>query len=353
MDGFAVRAADTAGVAPDSPLGLSVVDESRAGRPAARALGPGEAIAISTGAILPEGADAVVRVEDTAPAGARVEVRAEIRPGRDVRRAGEDVRAGETVLRAGTPLGAVELGVLASLGLSSASCPRRPRLCVVTTGDELLAPGEEPRPGGVRNSIALAVPALAERAGAEVATVATARDEPVATREAIERALDADVAVITGGVSVGEHDHVRSALAELSADEVFWGVALRPGRPTWFGTAPGGGLVFGLPGNPVSAVVTFLLFARLALRTMCGADPGLERATALLVEDYEKRPGRVHAVGCQLELHDDGWHARLTREAPSAHVLTSMLGAEALAIVPAEAEAVWAGERVTVELLPR
>jgi molybdopterin molybdotransferase len=180
----------------------------------------------------------------------------------------------------------------------------------------------------------------------------TVRDDPSATRDAIAAALDGDITVICGGVSVGEHDHVRSVLGELGAEEVFWGVALKPGKPTWFGVAPGGGLVIGVPGNPVSAMVTFLLLGRPAIRAMCGVDPARDRAHAILDEDLPKKPGRAHAVRCSLELRDDGWHARSTG-AQGSHVLTSMLGADCLAILPTAAGDMPAGERVEVELLPR
>jgi molybdopterin molybdotransferase len=169
---------------------------------------------------------------------------------------------------------------------------------------------------------------------------------------AIERSLDAEVAVITGGVSVGEHDRIRAALAELGVEQVFWGVALRPGKPTWFGARKGGTIVFGLPGNPVSAMVTFHLFARPAIRARLGAFPHAERATAVLDEEYEKSsPGRAHAVRCRLRLGEDGWHIRPTKEQGS-HVLTSMVGADVLAIVPADSGTVPAGERLEIELLP-
>jgi molybdopterin molybdotransferase len=312
----------------------------------------GQAFGISTGAMVPEGADAVVRVEDTVAGEGVVEILASVEPGRDIRRAGEDIRGGETVLRRGTVLGPAELGVLASVGVADASCTRRPTVAVLTTGDELREPGEELGPGAIRNTNAYAVPALAERSGGELQLVESVGDEAASTRDAIARALEADVAVICGGVSVGEHDHVRPALEELGCEQRFWGVALRPGRPTWFGTSADGGLVFGLPGNPVSAVVTFTLFARPALLALQGTDPARPRTTAILDEGYEKRTGRAHALRCSLELAADGWHARLTREAQGSHVLTSMLGADALAIIPAEAEAIAPGERVEVELLP-
>jgi molybdopterin molybdotransferase len=352
MDGFAIRAADSRGASAELPVDLRVTDESSAGHPATASVGSGEAIRISTGAVLPEGADAVVRVEDTSPEDARVSVRVEVQAGKNVRRAGEDIQPGEIVLERGTPLGPAELGVLASVGQAAAPCARRPRVSVLNTGDELTRPdAAQLRPGGIRNSNAYTIPALAERAGAEVVGLETAGDDPGATRAAIERSLDADVAVITGGVSVGEHDHVRSALAELGVGEVFWGVALRPGKPTWFGAGEDRKLVFGLPGNPVSAMVTFLLLARPAIRALLGAPIEEERTTAVLDEDYEKSPGRAHAVRCRLRLAEDGWHIRPTKEQGS-HVLTSMLDADVLATVPTHSGTVPAGERLEIELLP-
>jgi molybdopterin molybdotransferase len=351
MDGFAVRAADTRGVRPGEPAVLRVVAESRAGRPAERALGAGEAIAVSTGAALPAGADAVIRVEKTRAENGRVLVEQEVAAGHDLRRAGEDIGCGEVALRAGTAVGPAELGVLASLGAATAECHRRPRVSVRVSGDELLEPGEEMRPGGVRNSNAYSVPALAERAGAEVAVAGPVADDLDATRAAIEPALESDVAVVCGGVSVGEHDHVRAALAELGVEQAFWGVALKPGKPTWFGTR-GDTLVFGLPGNPVSAMVTFILLVRPALAALAGGRPERLRTTAMLGSPYEKRPGRTHALRCRLDLGEDGWHAHPFQRQGS-HILSSMLGADCLALLPGASGPVPAGERVEVELLDR
>ncbi len=346
MDGFAVRAADTAA----APVVLPVAGESRAGHPASGPLPPGAAIAISTGAMLPAGADAVVRVEDTAPVDGAVEVRVAAEPGRDVRRAGEDVGAGSTVLRAGTRIGPAELGVLASVGVAEASCTRRPRVAVLTTGDELVGPGEQRGPGEVRDTNRVGVAGLALDSGAEVAFAARVADEPEATVAALRDGLGADVVVACGGVSVGTHDHVKPALEELGVDPAFWGVALRPGKPTWFGTR-GDTLVFGLPGNPVSAMVTFHLFVRPALLALAGADEPRTVAEATIDEAYAKAPGRAHAVRCTLEARVDGWHVRPTGPQGS-HVLTSMLGARALALLPADRGDVAAGERVEIELLP-
>ena len=349
MDGYAVRAADTAGADSRRPVRLALVDESRAGHPAQGGLGAGEAIAISTGAMVPAGADAVVRVEDTGGADP-VEIRVEVEAGRDIRRAGEDIRPGATVISAGTTLGPAELGVVVSVGRTAPRRARRPRVTVLTTGDEIQEPGEPLRPGAVRNSNAHSIAALVERSGATIERLEIVPDDRVATEAALERALAADVAVISGGMSVGEHDHVRPALAALGVEQVFWGVALRPGKPTSFGVAPSGCLVFGLPGNPVSAMVTFGLFARPAIRATLGASLESRRATAILDHDYPKQPGRAHLVRCRLELRDDGWHATPTGPQGS-HVLTSMLGADALAIIPTASGSIAAGERVEIEPL--
>jgi molybdopterin molybdotransferase len=350
MDGYAVRAADTAHAACDRPVALDVIDESRAGAPATCGVEEGQAIAISTGAAMPTGGDAVVRLEDADARDGSIAVVAPVEPGRDVRRAGEDVRGGEAVLGRGAVLGPSELGVLASVGRAAARCAARPRVSVLTTGDELVGPAGELGPGQIRDSNAHSIPALARTAGAVVADVAHTGDDAVATREAIRGVLDADVAVVCGGVSVGRHDHVRPAFAELGVEEVFWGLALRPGRPTWFGTAADGTLAFGLPGNPVSAVVTFVLLVRPALLALAGADPERFRASSVLDEPYAKAPGRAHFVRVRLRLDDDGWHARPTKEQGS-HVLTSMLGADAFAIIPADQGDVAAGDRVAIELL--
>jgi molybdopterin molybdotransferase len=351
MDGFALRARDTLGASPGSPAALRVAGESRAGRPAGLSLEEGPAIQISTGAMVPDGADAVVRVEDTRSEDGRVLVEVEVEAGRDIRLAGEDIRPGDAVLGRGTPIGPAELGVIASLGLGAVRCRRRPRVHVLTTGDELLEPGEEMRPGGVRNSNAHSIAALVAWAGGEVVGRGSVADDPAATRAAIAPALEADVAVLCGGVSVGEHDHVKGALLELGVEQSFWGIALKPGKPTWFGTR-GDTLVFGLPGNPVSAMVTFLLLVRPALTALGGGSPESHRTTALLAGDYEKRPGRAHAVRCRLELREDGWRAWPTGRQGS-HVLTSMLGADCLAMIPAEAASLRGGDPVQVELIGR
>jgi molybdopterin molybdotransferase len=346
MDGFAVRAVDAAAAG----ARLRVVGESRAGAPSSAPLRAGEAIAISTGAAIPEGADAIVPVEDTRLVDGELEVEVAVAPGSSVRRAGDDIRAGDVVLYPGRRIGAAEVGVLASLGSRSVAVGCRPRVAVVTTGDELVGV-DEPLPfGGVRNSGAYVMPALIERAGGVTVSVEHARDDPAATRQAIGAALGAaDVVVITGGMSVGRHDHVGDALEELGVQNHFAGVALRPGKPASFGSR-GATLVFGLPGNPVSSMMTFLLFARPALLALAGEPTARTRTTALLGSAIARSPARMHAVRCRLDLRPDGWHAVPTGPQAS-HILTSMLDADAFALIgPGEAE-VPAGERVEVELL--
>jgi molybdopterin molybdotransferase len=386
MDGYAVVAGPEAE--------LEVVDESRAGRPAEAPVEPGKAIRISTGGAVPEGATAVVPLERSEVLGREADTAERIRgeaaaervrgeaaaadrvrgeaaaaervrgepaaaervrvafstPGDNIRRAGEDVRAGRVVLARGAPLGPAELGVAASVGRASLRCSRRPDVAILVTGDELTEPGRPLGPGGIYSSNAWALAAQAERAGARVTARETVPDQAADTRAALADALDsADVVVVSGGVSVGPHDHVKPALAELGVEERFWGVRLRPGKPTWFGTR-GEKLVFGLPGNPVSAMVGFHLFVRTALTAMQGAEPSAPRASARLDEAVPRHPNREQAVRVHLETSSDGWRARVTGPQGS-HMLTSMLGATALArIAPGEGE-VPAGERVEVELL--
>lgn len=342
MDGFALRA---------GPAGrrLRIVGESRAGAPSPRGVeADDEAVRISTGAVLPAGADTVVMVERTEEAGDEtVLVQTATEPEQNVRRAGTDMLAGTRVLLAGTVLGPAELGVAANAGLAALRCGRRPRVAILATGDELVAPGGTLGPGQIHESNALTLSALARRAGAEVVAHAVVADTPEATAAGVSAALrDVDVLVCSGGVSVGPHDHVKGALAAAGARERFWRVALRPGKPTWFGTTPDGRLAFGLPGNPVSAMVTFLLFVRPALLALQGADGVVPRRRARLATALARNPGRDECVRVRLR---DGV---ATPTGPQgSHVLTSMLGADAFALVPAGEGAVDAGAEVEVELI--
>ncbi|HWL32060.1 MAG TPA: gephyrin-like molybdotransferase Glp, partial [Gaiellaceae bacterium] len=257
MDGYALRAGDT-------PGRLPVVFRIAAGLPADRALAGGEAMAISTGGVVPDGADSVVPIEVVGESDNVLEVPAPVDLGANVRPVGGDVRAGDVLLAAGMRIGAAQIGALAAAGVAEATVTRRPKVVVLSTGTELRAPGEALGAGQIYESNAPMLAAAFETAGADVERIGPVPDDESEHRRALERGLEADVLVSSGGVSVGPHDLVRRILAELGVEEDFWGVAVRPGKPVAFG-ARGGTLVFGLPGNPVSALVGVELFVRPAL----------------------------------------------------------------------------------------
>lgn len=342
MDGYAV---------PSGASGeLSIAGESRAGHPYEGEVAPGTAVRISTGGVVPPGTGAVVQVE-LVEEGDGV-VRVPERPdGTNVRGAGEDIAAGTTVLSAGEVLGPAALGVVASIGRTTVRCGGAPRVALLTTGDELIPPGAPLPPGGIYSSNGPALTALVQDAGGRVVLAEDVPDTAAGTRDALARALEvADVVCVSGGVSVGPHDHVKDAFAEQGVEERFWRVALKPGKPTWFGTA-GAKLGFGLPGNPVSAVVTFLLFVRPALLALQGADPAIARVTGRLTAPVQPEPGRLQAVRCMLRAGADGWE--LTPTGPQgSHQLTSMLAAGALALIEPGDDELPAGTRVRAELLP-
>jgi molybdopterin molybdotransferase len=333
MDGYAIRWGK-------SDRRLSVVGESRAGAPADVQVGYDEAVRISTGAALPEGADAVLQQELVEEHDDAVTLLDDVEAGRNVRMPGEDQRAGELVLGPGRRLGPAELGVAVNAGRAALTCARRPRVAVLATGDELLPPGEPLGPGQIHDSNLVTLAALAAREGAEVVLARHVPDHAAATRRAVDEALaGADVVILSGGVSVGPHDHVKPALAELGVEERFWRVALRPGKPTWFGVR-GRTLVFGLPGNPVSAMVTFLLFARPALAALQWAEPPAPlRAT--LGETLTPHPDRDECVRVRLE---DG--VAFSTGPQGSHVLQSMALADGLAVVPRGKLALVAGDEV-------
>ncbi len=346
MDGYAVRAGA-------SGRTLSVTGESRAGSPFPGGCEDGEAIRISTGAAVPAGADAVIRQEDVEANGSGVLTRAEVAPGANIRAPGEDMEAGTLVLAAGTVLRAGELGAAVAAGLRSVTVSRRPRACVLCTGDELRAPGAALGPGQIHNSNAPMLTALAARCGAAVSPALRLSDDRQTTEAAVRTAIESsDVVILTGGVSVGPHDHVKPALSSLGVREEFWGVAMQPGRPTWFGTA-GPTLVFGLPGNPVSAVVTFSLFARPAFAAIQGArtEPPLD-TDAELGEPVRQRPRREQAIRVRLE-RVDGATIAYPRQQQDSHIITSLIGPGALALIPAGEGALARGTRVPLAELVR
>ncbi len=347
MDGYAVTAGDAGRT-------LTIVGESRAGTPSGRHLVDGEAIRISTGAAIPPGATAVIPQENVAANGGEsIKTAAPVAPGEHVRGAGEDMRAGTVVLTAGNPLGPVALGAAAAAGVGTLVAARRPSVSVLCTGDELRAPGEPLGPGEIHNSNAPMLTALARRLGAATALARRLPDDRAATTEGIGAAIArSDVVIISGGVSVGPHDHVKPALDALGVREVFWSVALQPGKPTWFGVpAEGRPLVFGLPGNPVSAVVTFSLFVAPALAALQGAPiPEPPRPTAVLAVEVPRNPRRDQMIRVRLAEEGDAVRA-YPNGAQGSHILTSLLGADALALIPAGEGALPAGATVALHAL--
>jgi molybdopterin molybdotransferase len=266
MDGFAVRASDLPGT-------LAVVGESAAGRPFEGGVEPGCAVAISTGAVVPEGADAVVPVEHIVRTDNSVELSLETAAGAHIRPRGGDIAAGEVAVPAGARLTPARLAAAAASGIAELPCRRRPRVAVLATGSELVAPGEALTLGQIYETNTLMLASVLEAAGAEVLAEPPVADDEEALRAALEEGLAADVLVTSGGVSVGEHDLVREAERDLGVEEVFWRVSIKPGKPIVFGVR-GATLVFGLPGNPVSALVGSELFVKPALRVLQGlADP--------------------------------------------------------------------------------
>ena len=325
MDGFALRAADTPGTLP-------VVARVAAGRPAPRPLGPGEAMGIATGGVVPDGADAVVPIEHVTEQDGAVTVPEPVAAMANVRPLGADVRAGETVLRRGTRLTPSRIAALAAAGVAEPRCARLPRIAIVTTGSELRPVGETLGEGEIYESNGVMLAALLERDGT-VGERQTVADDEAAHRDALARGLEADVLVTSGGVSVGPHDLVRRVLGDLGADEVFWGVAMRPGKPISFATR-GTTLVFGLPGNPVSSLVGALLFVVPALRALQGASdpaPRFERAT--LGAAARRNPQRDDFQRARLEV-DGGRAVLLPVEGQESHMIVRAAAADALVHVP-------------------
>jgi len=338
MDGFAVRAADL-------PGRLPVVFRIAAGLPADRPLAPGEAMEISTGAAVPEGADAVVPIEVVVTSDNAIEVADPVQPGAHVRPIGGDVRSGEVLLEAGAVIGAAQIGALAASGVVEASCARRPNVIVLSTGTELRAPGEELGPGQIYESNGPMLAAAFEAAGAIVERIGPIADDEELHRGALERGLSADVLVSSGGVSVGPHDLVRRILAELGVEEDFWGVAVRPGKPLAFGSR-GGTLVFGLPGNPVSALVAVELFVRPALLALQGAArPGPRYASGRLAAALRRNAARDELV--RARTRDEAGETVLEPlSGQESHMIARAAAADALVLVRAGEGELPAGERV-------
>ena len=351
MDGFAVRSVDLAA----APVGLAVIEDIPAGVMPQQTIGAGQCARIMTGAPIPAGADAVLRVEDTRVRDdGRIEFLHAVRAGNDIRRRGESLRIGQTVLTAGTEVTPGVIGVLATVKAAQVAVFGRPSVAILSTGDELEALDEPLDPYKIPNSNSYALMGQVQALGIDPTLLGIARDDPEELARYLKRGLDHehfDVLLVSGGSSVGVHDHVRPTLEALGVTMRFWRVEMRPGHPVAFGTTVDGGLVFGLPGNPVSSMVCFEQFVLPALRQMMGHRRLFRRTVeARLAHPVKIRPGRTEFVRVILDRDAQGYVARSTGT-QSSGVLLSMAVADGLLVVPGTSEGFAEGDVATVQLL--
>lgn len=348
MDGYAVRTADLG----SPPVELRVVEEIAAGHESRHKLEPGEVARILTGAPMPPGADAVVIQEWTERRGSSLRVLRGVEPGANVRRAGSDVRPGMRIARPGDRLGSAHLGMLAALGRTRVTVVERPRVAILATGDELVEPDRLADDGTIVSSNSYTLAAALHELGLEPIYLGIAPDDPETIAARLQQAVRFDAVLSTGGVSVGDRDWIKTLLAELGGEMHLWRVRMKPGAPLAF-TRLDGCLLFGLPGNPVSAQISFEIFARPALLRMMGHDR-IHRPvdTAVLDEDLVKSAGRMHFVRVTLEEREGVWHACTTGD-QSSGVLLSMMRADALALLPEAETRIPAGTVVKLLRLDR
>jgi len=351
MDGYAVLAADTAGASHQSPRRRHIIHDLAAGYTTDVEVTRGMAVRIMTGAPIPPGADAVIRFEETERKGEWVKIFKEVPVGKNIRPAGEDVQKGELVLRKGTVIRPQEIGILATLGRKEIMAIHRPKVAIIATGDELVEVDEPLAPGKIRNANGYSNAAQVLKYGGIPLMLGIARDVVKDLTDRIRKGLElgADMFITTGGVSVGDFDIVKEVLA-AEGEITFWRVCMKPGKPLAFGQIQGVPLL-GLPGNPVSAMVSFELFARPAILTMLGKTnfekPVVE---AILLDEVKRKDNRRHFLRVRVEKRDRECYAHLTGEQGSG-ILSSMVKANGLAIIPEERNHVGAGERVKVMML--
>jgi molybdenum cofactor synthesis domain-containing protein len=352
MDGYAVRAADVA----VAPVTLKLAGKVAAGSTADRALAPGETMQISTGAPIPDGADAVVRLEETEPRndGQNVLICTPVPPGHFITRRGACVHAGQETIRVGTRLGPLELAAAAGAGAAEVTVYRRPSVALIATGDELIPYEQRPRGAQIRNSNLPMLQALVRESSAELKSSKTARDDRTAIRNALNSARPFDIVCLTGGVSVGEFDFVPAVMEEMGATVHVRKMMIKPGRPVQFATWPGGTMIFALPGNPVSAFVGFELLVRPAIAALQGRPSTAPRDfTAVLAGTIGKTENRRSYRPAVATIGDDGrWTAKPLSWQGSGDPF-GMVGANALIMRPPNAEAVRSGETISILLLDR
>jgi len=347
MDGYALRSADLANI----PTTLEIIEDIKAGDMPAKTLASGQCARIMTGAPMPQGADAVIRVEDTeALADNRVQINQSVKPGNDIRRLGENMRNGEVVLAPGTEITPGVIGVLATVKRARAQVYRRPRVAILSTGNELEGLDEPVDPNKIPNSNSYALMGQVQVLGIEPVLLGIARDDPVELEQYLRRGLEYDVLLVSGGTSVGVHDYVRPTIEALGAQMLFWRVAMKPGHPVAFGKV-GEKIIFGLPGNPVSSMVCFEEFVVPALRRMMGhARTHRRTIEARLTHNVKHQPGRTEFIRVLLAKEPGGYAATSTG-AQGSGMLLSMARADGLAVLPADSNGLAAGSTVTVQLL--
>lgn len=351
MDGYAVKSSDTFGASKDRPKTLKVISDLKAGSLSPDAIKDNQAIRIMTGAIMPDGADSVIIVELTEKEGMdKVKVFKETTPGENIRRSGEDIRKGEKVIEKGTLLNSAHIGILASLGKSKIKVTRRPRVAVLATGDEVIDVDEELTPGKLRSSNTYTLYSQILKCGGIPKNLGIAKDRPEELERKIKEGLDCDLILTSGGVSVGDYDLVKFILAKIGTDIKFWKVAMRPGKPLVFGRL-GERFIFGLPGNPVSSMVSFEIFVRPTILKMLGQSHDTRKEVdAVLEEDIQKKKDLRYFLRAQTRW-DDGVYVTRTTGPQGSGILKSMAMANSLIILPEEEEEVAKGVRVTVRFL--
>lgn len=349
-DGYAVRSSDVLGAGPDKPIRLSIIGEAIAGRPFGGCVVSGTAVVILTGAPMPTGADAVVRVEDTTRDDDTVLIYRPVPLGNDIRLAGEDVRTGQAVLSAGTRIGPAAVGLLAALGYEKIAVHRQPKVVLFTTGDEVMPIGSKLQSGQIYNSNQHILTALIQSSGGCLTEFRHLPDNPTAIRQAFHQVLagEPDLLITVGGVSVGERDYVKAVVEEMG-ELVLWKVAMKPGKPIAYGRL-GSAHFFGLPGNPVSAMVTFQLFAYRAIARMSGADIPPLILTAILAAPVQHHPGRREFIRGYLESSGDLPIAIPSTGQGSAD-LHGSISMNALIVMPEDCDGLEAGEKVKVQLI--
>lgn len=350
MDGYAISSLDVAEASRENPFFLDVVEDLPAGTVPQEKVKSGKAIRIMTGAPVPRGADSVIMVEKTEKEGERVKIFENTKPDENIRRRGEDIRKGELVLGKGEVIGPAKMGILASIGVEVVEVTKVPKVGILATGDELVEVGEGLSAGKIRNSNSYSLFGQVKNAGAIPCDLGIARDNKSEIRRKIEQGLDCDLLLISGGVSVGDYDYVKDVLADLGGKIEFWKVAMRPGKPLAFGTI-NAKPVFGLPGNPVSSMVSFEVFVQLAILKMLGQNRDNRKdVDAILEEDVKKKEGLRYFLRAKT-WWENGAYLTRTSGPQGSGILKSMMAANSLIILPEEDVYIEKGKTVRVRFL--